>query len=336
MKVALIADNVKFPSLPLMKLSAWHKQKGDEVTLITGGNFLYPTFDICYVSQVFNLPDLKLSKIPLLDTLPPAHQYIFGGSGLAITIDENGKEIYDKSKDPDLPYEVEHIYPGYGLYGIKNTAYGFLTRGCPNNCGFCIVTPKEGRCSVKVADLSEWWNGQKEIILLDPNLLACAERQPLLQQLVDSGAHIDFTQGLDPRFVTDEIAALICRCKIKMLHFSFDLIENKTAIVRGLQTFKRHCDLRDRALKVYILTNFNSTPEEDIYRVNKVIELGYTPDVRIYRKGTHPQFLTDLARWANNPQIYRSTSFKKYVPRVDGVRCGLLYKNILEGANGIK
>ena len=69
----------------------------------------------------------------------------------------------------DLPYEIEHIRPDYFLYPrFLGTAYGFLSRGCPRTCGFCIVSGKEGRRSVKVADLSEFWCGEDEIKLLDP------------------------------------------------------------------------------------------------------------------------------------------------------------------------
>lgn len=97
---------------------------------------------------------------------------------------------------------MEHIYPDYSLYPslTKDTAYGFLTRGCPRGCHFCIVSGKEGRASRKVADLSEWWRGQKNIKLLDPNLLACREHMDLLGQLADSEAWVDFTQGLDCRW----------------------------------------------------------------------------------------------------------------------------------------
>jgi hypothetical protein len=83
---------------------------------------------------------------------------------------------------------------------------------------------------------------------------------------------------------------------------------------------------------VYILTNFDTTHAEDWYRVKKVIELGYQPDVRVYQKGTHSRFLTDLARWANLSRFRRSFSFEDYIPRKDGKRCGELYKNILKGA----
>lgn len=89
--------------------------------------------------------------------------------------------------------------PDYSLYGITDTAYGFLTKGCPRGCDFCHVKDMQGRATRTVARLSEFWNGQKNIKLLDPNLTASPEWRMHFQDLKDSKAYIDFTQGLDAR-----------------------------------------------------------------------------------------------------------------------------------------
>lgn len=188
-----------------------------------------------------------IKKIPSLLYRPQADKYVEGGSGFCIEV-INGKEIYNKAADNPLPDEIEHIYPNYDLYPqYKNTAYGFLTRGCPNNCSFCIVSKKEGLCSKKVADLSEFWNGQKEIKLCDPNILACKQREILLLQLINSKAKIDYTQGLDARLIDDDVAKLISKTKIEMIHFAFDLMKNETSILKGLKTFAKYCQKGERA-----------------------------------------------------------------------------------------
>ena len=120
----------------------------------------------------------------------------------------------------ELPEEIEHIYPDYSIYfekipEVKETAYGFLTRGCPRGCDFCIVGQKEGRAAKKVADLSEFWRGQKNIVLLDANLFACKEWRGLSDQLINSGAWVDFSQGCDIRIMTQEKAEYIKRMKRK-------------------------------------------------------------------------------------------------------------------------
>lgn len=321
--IGLLSDCVNFPSLPLMKISAYHKAHGDNVKLVTAS---LEHFEILYLSKTFNL---DLPKIPQILYLPQADKYIQGGSGFAIEI-ENGREVYKKEKDKPLDEEIENIYPDYSLYPelTKNTAYGFLTRGCPNNCTFCIVSKKEGLCSRKVADLKQFWSGQKEIKLLDANILACHERENLLQQLINSKAYIDYTQGLDARLIDNDIAKLICKTKINMVHFAFDLMKNEARILAGLKIFAKYFQKNERSKRVYILTNYNTTLQEDWYRVKRVKELGYTPYIMIYQKGTQPQFLTDLARWANCLYLQRSTTFEEYVPRKDGKSIKELYKNV--------
>ena len=326
MKIGLWSDAVNFPSLPLMKISAYHKARGDTVKLTDDFS---ERFDIAYISKTFNLP--AINKIPRLTQIPLADCIFSGGTGLGIDIID-GRERYSKQKDLCLSRDIEHIYPDYGLYPelTKNTAFGFLTRGCPNGCPFCVVWQKEGLQSCRQADISEFWRGQKKITLLDANILACENSSDLLVSLIKTGAEIDVTQGFDARFVNEETARLICGMKIGAARFAFDLMRNEAAIVRGLALFQKHFQKSDRHCKVYILTNYNTTPAEDWYRVKKALELGFRPDVRIYQKGTHGRFLTDLARWANNSRIYRSCSFADYVPRKDGKRCGELYKSVLQ------
>lgn len=318
MKVGLIdVDGHNFPNLALMKISAYHKSRGDQV------EFAFPKYryDKVYVSKVFGD---EYSKMPPLYI--QADKIVYGGTGFAITV-ENGKEVYHKCNDKPLPPEIEHIYPDYTLYPnlTKDTAYGFLTRGCPNNCGFCIVSQKECARSVKVADLAEFWRGQRHIKLLDPNLLACKDRTDLLRQLIDSRARVDFTQGLDARFVTEEAAGLLKQIKIDKVHFAFDYMKNEKAIVKGLQTYKRVCGTRENNAIVYMLTNYNTTIEEDLYRLRMIKQCGFLPDVRIYRKPAAPQILRDLQRWCNNRILYRSCDFMDYVPRADGKTIKQLY-----------
>ena len=179
-------------------------------------------YDHIYMSKVFSFtPDYPY----YID----ADEVIKGGSGYCISL-VDGKEVFDKSKDVELPYEIEHIMPDYSLYGITDTAYGFMSRGCPRGCDFCHVKDKEGRKAYKVADLSEFWSGQKYISLFDPNTLACKHWKDILQQLIDSKAYVDFNQGVDIRLMTKEKADLVRQVKLKMIHFAYDRIEDKDLI----------------------------------------------------------------------------------------------------------
>ena len=301
-------DSHNFPNLPLMKISAYHKINGDNVEWVN----YFTHYDKVYVSKVFGD---EYSQMDM--TCINADEIIYGGSGFAIDI-VAGKEVYIKSKDIELQNKIEHIYPDYSLYSelTKDTAYGFLTRGCCNHCSFCLVSQKEGLCSNKVANLSEFWREQKTIKLLDANILACKEKKELLQQLIDSKACIDFTQGLDARFITEEIAMLLKQCKVKMFHFAFDFMKNEKAIVKGLKTFVDVVNPPKRNCYVYVLTNYNTTFEEDMKRIDLIRSCGLNPDIRVYRKPTAPQITKDLQRWCNNRIIYYSQpDFMKYVPR---------------------
>ena len=217
MRIGLIdVDGHNYPNLPLMKLSAWHKQKNDLVEWYEPFKGLLDEYDIVYMSKIFSFsPDYQQ---PIY-----AKKIHKGGSGYCIRL-ENGKEIYDKKKEQNLPYEIEHIYPDYTIYPeqTKDTAYGFLTRGCPRGCEFCHVGCKEGERSHKVADLSEFWRGQKNIILCDPNILACKDHMELLQQLVDSRAKVNFNQGLDIRLVNDKNTEILKKIKLDSIHFAYD------------------------------------------------------------------------------------------------------------------
>ena len=246
-----------------------------------------------------------------------ADEVIKGGSGYCISL-VDGREIFDKSKDNELPAEVEHIYPDYGLYGITDTAYGFLSRGCPRGCDFCHVAAKEGRCSHKVADLSEFWHGQKNIVLCDPNLIACKEWKDLLQQLIDSGAKVNINQGIDIRIMTDEKAEMIGKLRVDSVHFAWDRYEDKNCIIPKFKAFKEITGWDARKMSVYVLTNFNTTIEQDLERIYTLRDLGYNPYVMVYNKehtkSSDP--VRYLQRWVNNRKIFKTIKrFEDYDPK---------------------
>lgn len=296
MNIGLIdVDGHNFPNIALMKLASWHKKQGDKVS------WYYPLLsghmDRVYMSKIFSFtPDYEYH----ID----ADEIIKGGTGYFYP---DGGTV--------LPYEVEHSYPDYSIYGIEDTAYGFLSRGCPRGCDFCVVKDKEGRKSVKVADLDEFWSGQKNINLLDPNIIACKDWAELLLQLQESGAWVDFSSGLDVRIMTEEKAEAIKKLKLKMLHFAWDRYEDEPIVVPKLKMFKELTGLDHRKLIVYVLCNFDTTIEQDLDRVYKLRELGYDPYVMIFNKqGTNARDeVRRLQRWVNNRRIFKTVGrFEDY------------------------
>ncbi len=275
-----------------MKISAYHKLRNNIVEWHDGRKH----YDIVYMSRVFTDTYSK-------DYTGSIHadQIIKGGTGY---------NLHNK-----LPDEIEHTYPDYSLYPqFAGTAYGFLSRGCPRNCGFCIVGKKEGCKSVAVADLSEFWHGEKEIKLLDPNLLACSDWKNLINQLANSKAIVDFTQGLDIRLITPEKVAALNYVKTKMLHFAWDNPDEDLT-----PYFKKFSELTTvkncRKRRVYVLTNYNSTHEQDLYRVYTLRSLGYDPYIMIYEKPTAPAITRKLQQWVNNKIFFRAVlDFKDFDP----------------------
>lgn len=293
------------PNLCIMKISTYHKKIGDDVSWYNEEEF----YDRVYVSKVF-------SFTPYYERIINAKEVIYGGSGFAIEL-VKGREIYMKNLDKNLPYEIEHIMPDYSLYGIKNTAYGFLTRGCPLDCDFCHVTQMQGKISTKVADLSEFWTGQNEIVLFDPNITACKDWKQLFQQLIDSKAYINFSQGINIRTMTREKAEMIKQMKIKQIHFAWDRIEDKNIVVKKLKEFKEITGLGRRKIIVYCIVGDRQrkVTDADIERITTLRELDCWPYIMIYDKEhlKRGHELKKLQRWVNNRIIYeKCETFEEY------------------------
>lgn len=307
MKIGLIdVDGHNFPSLPLMKLSAWHKQQGDSV------EWYQPLFsghlDRVYMSKVFSFtPDYEYHI--------NADEVIKGGSGYCIKL-VDGREVYDTSQDRPLPDEVEHAYPDYSLYPemTADTAYGYMTRGCPRNCSFCHTTQKDGSLVHKVADLNEFWNGQKNIILLDQNILACKQHLELFDQLIASGSRVEFNGGLDVRLITDDNIEKIKKLKLKSIHFAFDRYQDRDIVMRNLRMFKDKTGYSRHkgGIMVYVLCNYDTTLEQDIERIQFCRSLDFSPYPMIYDKVHADPIYRKLQRWCNNFIFWNTPRFEDY------------------------
>lgn len=305
MQIGLIdVDGHRFPNLALMRISAYHKARGDEVEWWFGDLKYY---DIVYKSKIFSDAYTKDTPDPL-----NCGKLIKGGTGYHIHL-VDGKEVFDKENHKDLPPEIEKCFPDYSLYPQYDYAVAMTSRGCPNECEFCHVAPKEGRCSVKVANVSDFWNGQKLIVSLDPNLTACREKRGLMRQYRETGARIDFSQGLDIRLLNDADIEDLNGMRLKNVHFAWDDPEKDLAPRFEWYAKNARNKQHGRYGTVYVLTNFNSTLEEDLYRIYTLRDLGYNPDVRIYNKPSAPIDIRKLQRWCNNRIIFgKCKKFEDY------------------------
>lgn len=290
MKIGLVdVDSHNFPNLALMKISAYHKALGDNVSM----------YDPLFNSDV---EKLYLSKV---FSFSPDPQYLYceniikGGSGYSL------KTVLAK--------EIDDMYPDYSLYNITDTAYGYLTRGCPRKCLFCIVSEKEGAQTLQVYKLKQFYKNQKYIKLLDANITAAPNCVELFNELAETKAYIDFTQGLDLRLLTDEKIQALKKVKKKLIHFAWDKIEDENIICERLETYIKETRDIYQSVMVYVLVNFNTTFDQDLHRIYKIRDLGATPYVMIYNKESADKIYLRLQRYVNSLRIFRSIKdFKEY------------------------
>ena len=126
---------------------------------------------------------------------------------------------------------------------------------------------------------------------------------------------MDFTQGLDVRLVTPEKVAALNKISTKMPHFAWD--NPKDDLTPYFKKFSELTTVRDkRKRRVYVLTNYGSTHEQDLYRIYMLRDMGYDPYVMVYEKPIAPEETRKMQRWVNNKWLFHSVKdFKDYDPK---------------------
>jgi len=289
MKIGLFDIDSKIHNLALMKISAWHKSFGDHTELYNP--LLNSTYDRVYVSKIFTKTNKEEGYIP--------ENAIIGGSG------------YDLKTV--LPYDMEHFMPDYSLYNL-NSSLGFTTRGCIRNCGFCIVRQKEGYIK-EHAEVEEFLNPRSNIIvLLDNNFLALPSHITKLKKYIKKGWKMDFNQGLDIRLINKENAELLAKVKhYKQIHFAWDFMKTEKQVIEGLKILFK-AGIKPYRIMVYILCNYDTSFEEDMYRFKELTNLGVDPFIMIYGKADKK--IKNFARWGNRKWISGSCTWEEYTRNI--------------------
>lgn len=279
MEVCLIDVDSKMPNLALMKISAWHKSIGDDVKWFDP---LFDKPDIVYASKVFNFtPDFNYQI---------NCEFIKGGTG------------YDIKKK--LPHEIELADPDYSIYPNCDFSIQFFSRGCIRKCPFCLVPGKEGNIhTVNPVKLNTKGN---RIEVLDNNFFANPEWELSIDLIRQWDQPVNL-HGVDVRILTKEHADALNSIKhYKQIHIAWDnpkqdLLSKLKEVTGWIKPYKLMC---------YVLIGFDSTPEEDFYRVMKIKEFGIDPFVMPFDKSN--KYQNRFARWCNHKAVFNSVKWKDY------------------------
>ena len=282
------ADKTGFPNLALMKLSAWHKAQGHHVEMFQ--SLFKSQYDHIYSSKVF--------------TFTPEDAY------LPATAERRGIGRGDIGA---LPEEVEHTCPDYTLYGSTH-AQGFVTRGCPNKCPWCIVPNKEGALRDH-ADVEEFLGGMKEIVLMDNNVLASEHGIRQLEKISRLGVKLDCNQGLDARLVDPAIAAVLGSIRWKRMRFACDRAAQMPAVERAVNLVRAAGGKKtfgDRIF-VYVLVQDIADAMERVEFLRRLDVDAFAQPYRDFVNKTEPSDeLRRFARWVNHKAIFKSVPWAKY------------------------
>jgi len=286
----IIGRRRPFPNLALMKLSAYHKARGDEVWL----NFPLCLPDIEYASCVFSWNRQRISRL--------SNSAIIGGSGV--------------DTKAELAIEVEHIMPDYTLYPNVDFSLGFTSRGCIRKCPWCVVPAKEGGIQAWTTIYEFWDRRHKEIKLLDNNILASPNWNETAEILIKEQVRTDFNQGLDIRLVDDEVAHQLAKIRTKKLRFAFDHISIEPQVREGIGLLLK-AGIKPRHLSFYVLIGFNGDPGIDRMKLLQTYGVDVYPMIYKGEDGKEPLMSKESLQeiravlgidnlfWHGNPQNLR-------------------------------
>lgn len=306
-----------YPNLALCKIARWHRMNGDSVDWAIP--FIH--YDRIYMSKVFNFsPDDR--------TCYDADEIVKGGTGYDIR--------------SQLPDEIDCLQPDYSIYPNvdKRTAFGFLTRGCPNKCRWCVVPRKEGRIRPYM-DIDEIAiEGRTNIVLMDNNILAAGDYAvEQLEKIIKRNYRIDFNQALDARLVTDKFARLLAQCRWidRRIRFGCDTPKQVEECERAISLINAHGYRGEYFLYTMLNEDFSECYERILHwwLRSHQCRMEHKPNIYPYAQPyrdpdnpSHrpPQWQKDMAAWVNKHQVFQMTDFANFEPR-KGFRCSKYLTN---------
>lgn len=287
MRISLRDVDSKIPNLALMKISAYHKAKGN----VVGFNLHNP--DKIYTSIIFTKNKGKALNQRLSDGIT----FEFGGSGI------NYKW---------LPDEIERIKPDYDLYPSEYSQ-GFTSRGCDRDCYFCIVPDKEGKFKTWQHPREFHDDRFKEIMLMDNNILLSKEwAKTVLKWCIDHNLKVNMTQGYDIRLLDHDIGDLILQCRNRTVRFSFDDTKLEAVIRSKIDLLKDIGFSLRNNVAFYCYCHDDSMFEDTLYRCNILRSLGANAHVMFNCDMPKSQRIKNLIHWSWRKKFYWGIPYEKY------------------------
>lgn len=295
MKIGLLdVDGHNFPNLALMKIKSYYGKQAEWYSP-------FQHYDIVYQSKVF--------------TFTADYQYFVnadkvqkGGSGYNLKMD-----LFCDSVQPDLT-----LYKGAKFYNAE-LAYGFLTRGCPNNCSWCIVPKKEGKIQ-PYNDIEQVAQGKTKVILMDNNILASEYGLQQIEKIVRLGLRVDFNQAMDSRLVTEDVAKLLARVKwLNEIRFGCDTPQQVETCKTAIERIRKYNKLKTPFLLYTIIKGdkLECYERTKAFRNDSRIKIFAQPYSNFTTTQNIPQWQKDMAHWANRRWLYSSIDFTEFKPRKD-------------------
>lgn len=292
MNILLLDLDSTIPNLALMKISAYHKALGDDVSF---NNTNDP--DIVYASIIFRSNKLLANSLKFYY---PEAKIIIGGSGYSLA--------------SHLPDKIELLKPDYDLYPGIDYSFGYTSRGCNRSCGFCIVPQKEGKYH-RVQHPSKWYSPKfKKIVFLDNNiLLDKVWFFEVLNWCRMQRLSVDFNQGLDIRLLDEDVAKLLARVKFHAgYRFAFDnsnmadLIKEKCDLLKSVGINIRH------NTQFYVYCDSDQDYDDAVWRCRYLKELNTNPFVQYNIDKNPTKRINQLRRWANRKQAFWAFDIEDY------------------------
>ena len=303
-RIRLTQIDGKLPNLALMRLSAWHKRQGDDVTFsrrVTRDMF-EPAYDTVYGSTIFTFSANRTERFK--HNFPGA---IIGGTGVPAS-----PLVESIVKANDIEYD-------YSLYPDYQFSIGFLHRGCRLKCKFCVVPTKEGKPWAEMT-VNELWRGDpypRKLHLLDNDFFSLPTWQDRINEIREGKFKICLNQGINVRLINDEAAEALAsieyrddQFQTRRLYTAWDNLKDEKIFFRGIDCLERH-GIPPKNVMAYMLIGYD--PKEDweriLRRFDLMVERGVMPYPMVYNNERRD--LKAFQRWAVTG-LYRAVPWKDY------------------------